>query len=108
MNDWHELLIELRTFTAELVRDARSGNASPRDIERRIAEREAIFERLNALEQPLPGTLEPLVHELVNLDQVLARWCQDTQQKIGAGLVKRRRTTSLYNDNPARIVIQSA
>ena len=108
MNSWAELLAELRDLTSTLVRDARSGRASAEDIRRRVEERQAIFDKLNALDCPLPKASEPIVHELIKLDRTLAQWCEDTQRKIGAGLVKRRRTPAVYADTPARIIIQSA
>lgn len=108
MSDWAELLTELRDLTATLVRDARSGNASADDIRRRVEERQPLFDRLNALEVPVPKEHEHIVHELIKLDRTLSQWCEETQRKIGAGLVKRRRTPAVYSDNPARIIIQSA
>lgn len=108
MTDWAELLAELRELTASLVRDARSGQASAIDIERRVAEREDLFQALNAIEGPLPKEMEPLVTELLSLDKSLAMWCEQTQQKIAIGLVKRRRSPQVYADNNARIITHSA
>ena len=108
MTEWDQLLRELRELTAALVRDTRSGNCSPDEIRRRVEERQPIFDRLNALSEPLPEACAPIVQELLKLDRTLAQWCEETQRKIGAGLVKRRRTPAVYADNPARIIIQSA
>ena len=108
MKEWGKLLAELRDLTASIVRDARSGQASASDIERRVEAREDLFKALNAIESPLPKDMEPLVQELLALDRALATWCEQTQRKIGAGLVKRRRSPQVYADNNARIITHSA
>ncbi len=108
MTDWGQLLAELRDLTAAIVRDARSGQASASDIERRIAEREDLFTALNAIESPLPKSMEPLVTELLSLDRALSMWCEQTQQKLALGLVKRRRSPQVYADNNAKIITHSA
>lgn len=108
MTDWGQLLAELRDLTADIVRDARSGQASASDIERRIADREHLFTALNALEGPLPESMKPLVTELLNLDRALSTWCEKTQQKVALGLVKRKRSPQVYADNNARIITHSA